>query len=148
MHAHAIDQRTPQAFQRLILAHLVGRACGNYASPDLAHDPAILDDQRFARKHAPDTAHGGLAPGGELKLQKLPAPPRAKLRRHQAGGDQRLRLGGEREARPRLHVVERLDAEGIARQHQASRTAVRAEVAYAIAYMPRKPFAKSGPHCL
>ena len=97
MHVHAVDERTPQVFQRLGLAHLLGRACGNRASAHLAHDPAVFDDQRFARKHAPDAVDGGLTPGRELKLQKLLAAPRAKLRRHEAGRDQRLRLRRERE---------------------------------------------------
>ena len=49
---------------------------------------------------------------------------RAQLRLDEAGGDQRLRLGGEGEAAGDLRRVERLDAEGVAGEDEAAGGAV------------------------
>ena len=53
-----------------------------------------------------------------MHLQEFVAGRRGQLAVEDAGLDQRLRLRGEGEILRRLGVVERLDAEGIARQHQ------------------------------
>ena len=107
-----------------------GLSCGQIARPladrhsgkPLAgDDAAFLDHQALTRQHPRDAGERRLRAGRELHRQEIIARGRVKLRRDQAGGDQRLRLGGKSKALRRFGDVERLDAERIARQDQCAR---------------------------
>src|SRR5262249_11242559 len=83
-------------------------------------DAALGDDEGLAREDAVDPGEDGLAPGGELHLKELVPHLADELRRRQARGKEGARLGGEGEAGRRLEIVERLDAERVARQDEAA----------------------------
>jgi hypothetical protein len=74
--------------------------------------------QRLARQHAIDASEDRLPPAGELELQQLVAALRHDVRLGEAGVDQRARLRGEGKIVRPFDVVERLDAERVAREQQ------------------------------
>ncbi len=90
-------------------------------------DAAALDDaapgdhQRLARQHPPDAGEDGVAAGGELQLQQLVARLAHQLGRDEAARNQAFGLRREGEALRGLDVIERLDAERIARQDEPPR---------------------------
>ncbi len=117
---HALGEDGIEPRQRIALVDGEGRTSGQRRAPQPVDDPAALDDDGLARQYALDTGEDRLAPGGELDLHQLVAHVANELAIGEAGGNERGRLGGEGETRCRLDIVERLDAEGIARQHEAS----------------------------
>ena len=108
-------------------------------------DAALGDHHRLARQHALDAGEDRLAAGGELKLQQLVARLAAPARpATSAAGDQRLRLRGEGEALRRLDVIERLDAERIARQHEPPRRRIVQRDRIHAAQLARRSRARGG----
>ena len=83
-------------------------------------DPSVLDDQRLARQNSLDALPNRFASRGELKLQQLDGTVPPDPRGDQPGADDRLRFRCENQPGTGLGIVERLDAERVARQHQPS----------------------------
>ena len=82
-------------------------------------DRARGGDQRLAGQNAVDAREDGPSSGRELHLQQFGERPRIGVAAREAPGQQGLRLRGEgKTAASQLGVVERLDAEGVARQDQ------------------------------
>ncbi len=144
MQAHAFGKNGIQVSQGIRFRAVDGAAARQGAAAQAVDDTAVLDDDRLARQDTIDPGERGRPPGGELQLQQLIAQRPADPRRDEAGGDQRLRLRGEGEAHDGLGVVERLDAERIAAQHQASGgTAVAAPVVQGDGIHAAEPFGEA-----
>ena len=118
--AHAVEQGLVQAPQGLRLRELHRPARRQRGPHAPLADASVADDDRLAGKQAPDRLEPGPGPGREPELQELSHGPGRDLGRYEARGDQRLGLRGEGEVLRRLDIVERLDAERVARQDQAA----------------------------
>ena len=118
MHEDAVGERRVEAPQRLLLVDRDSFARRQGVLAAALDDASLPHHDRLARQHPLDAGEDRVAAGGELHLQQLVARRRGELALDDAGLDQRLRFRGEGEVLRRLGVVERLDAKGIARQHQ------------------------------
>ena len=103
---------------RLVRLGVVDR-CGQSGVAEALDDGAVFHHQGLARQHPPDSGENGTGAGGIFQLQQLIAARRHDLGLHQPGCDQRLRFGREEEAALVLDVIERLDPERVAADHEA-----------------------------
>ncbi len=118
VHAHRVGECCVDGVEGGVLV-LRQRPADRQRKAAPALDDAAVDHRDgLARQHALDALEHGVAAGGEAQLQELVAGRCVQRPRRQPGADQRARLGGEREAVVALDVVQRLDAERVARQHE------------------------------
>ena len=121
MQFDAVEQRLLQPLQRLGLVPFARAFLRKRGALMTLDDLAVGDDDGLARQDALDAGENRVAPRRELQLQQFRLRAGIDRRRREAAGDQRLRLRGEGEAVLGLGIVERLDAEGVARQHEVTR---------------------------
>ncbi len=119
MQANRILKRRIQTPYRVFFGFDTRPGARERQAPAALDDPPAGDNQGFSGSDAADAVEYGFVAGGELELQKFRAAVRIDPRRNDAGGDQRLRLGGKSESVRRFGVIKRLDSEGIAGQQQA-----------------------------
>ena len=118
MDADTFHQRRIEAGERLVFVDRQRPVFGQGRPAPALDDPPPADDHGLARQDPVDAGKDRLATGGELHLEQFVARRLQQPRRHQPGVNQRSRLGGKGEAVGGLGVIERLDAERVARQHQ------------------------------
>ncbi len=116
--AHALHERGVEPGQRLVLVERLGAALGQRGAAAALDHAALAHDHRLAGQYPVDAGKDRLSAGGELHLQQFVARRAHQRRRHQPSVDQRARLGGKGKGGRRLGVIERLDAERVARQDQ------------------------------
>ena len=121
MGRNGVAQRRVQRLQRLVFGPAPRAAAGQRGNAPAFDDATGADRKRFAGKHALDGAEHRLAPRRVLQLEQLPYRSRSERGVGEAGGDERLRLGGESEIARSLRVIERLDTERITRQDEPTR---------------------------
>ena len=121
MHRDAVGEGAVERGQRVVLAERDGPRSASAARRRRSTMRPLAHDHGLARQHAADAGEDGVAAGGELQLQQLVARLAHQLGRDEARRDEAC--GSEAKAKPcaRLGVIERLDAERIARQHQPAR---------------------------
>ncbi len=124
VHAHAVGERRIEPGQRLVLANRDRAVFGQCRALLTLDDPPLPHDHGLSRQNPADPGKDRLPAGGELHLDELVARPPQQLRGDDAGLDQRIGLGGEGEPPRGLGVIERLDPERVARQHQATSAGV------------------------
>ena len=142
MHEHAVLQRGLEQHEGLFLVERERWRMRERRDALALGDASLAQRQRLAGGHSVDAGEDRALARGELQLQQLGRDLRRDAARDEAGFQDRLRLGGEEDAARTLGVVERLDAERIARRGRARRLAGSAS---AMAYMPRNGLAKSPP---
>ncbi len=120
MKAHGVGKGGVEPGQCLIFVERHRTEIGQCRTAATLDDSAASNHHGFPRQHPVDPGEDRLAPGGELHLYELVARPASECRSDKARFDQRARLGGKGETVRRLGVIERLDAERIAGQDQAS----------------------------
>ncbi len=124
MEAHAFKQGSIEPCQSLVRVDRQRAAFGQRLAS------AALDDTPLAYHHGlsgKDSIYPGedrLAAGGELHLHELVAHRADKPGHDDPGFDQCPGFGRERERARRLGIIERLDAERVAREYQPSRRRV------------------------
>ena len=92
------------------------------------HVQPIVDRQRMAGRHARDAGKGSALAAEKFVLQELNDGIGIQCRRCRQQWQQRLELRAEGHTRAVLEHIQRLDAQAVARQHQApSRTVVQCQ---------------------
>ena len=88
------------------------------------NDAAIGNGDGLTRQDATYALEDRLWPAGELHLQQFMQSGAMELGRDQPGSDKRLRFGGKGDAIGDFSNIERLDAEGVARQQHLPRSTI------------------------
>ncbi len=112
----AIEQHLLQPPQRPIVPDRDRPARRQRRAVVALDDAAVFDGDGLAGQQPAYAGEDRLRTGGEFELEQFRASRRIDLGAHQPRRQQRRRFGGERELVGGLRVVERLDAERIARQ--------------------------------
>ena len=122
--ANALGQGGIEPGQGLLFTERRRPVFGQCRPMPALDDPPLAHDYRLAGQNPVDPGEDRLAAGRELHLHQLVAHRPHEARLDDAGFDQRARLGGKGKGARRLRVIERLDAERVARQNQAARSGI------------------------
>ena len=120
MHADRVVQQPVQRRQRRFRARVDRAGRGQRRATMAGGDAPSFDDESLPRQDPRNAPENRLPSGGELKIQQFAARGFAHHGPHDARREQCPGLGGEVEPARRFGVIERLDAERIARQDQAA----------------------------